>query len=172
MTEQEKAEAIKAQGEATNMLVIVAGVIGLYAGSLYVQGGYDAENSLMRLVGVAAALFGVVLLVTYRYSYSALLASIVLIIGGYYVSSAPVVGEARTVSASTSSVSAEESPTPAPIRKFTNYKQWSGYQLNMYCYDIAVRTGRKWSTTIPPCTQQEAQDEAATEPNRYKKYED
>lgn len=172
MTEQEKVEARQAQGEATNMLVIVAGVIGLYAGSLYVQGGYDAENSLMRLVGVAAALFGVVLLVTYRYSYSALLASIVLIIGGYYVSSAPVVGEARTVSASTSSVSAEESPTPAPIRKFTNYKQWSGYQLNMYCYDIAVRTGRKWSTTIPPCTQQEAQDEAATEPNRYKKYED
>ena len=172
MTEQEKAEARQAQGEATNMLVIVAGAIGLYAGSLYVQGGYDAENSLMRLVGVAAALFGVVLLVTYRYSYSALGASIVLIIAGYYVFSAPVVGGARTVSASTVSVSAEESPTPAPIRKFKDYKQWSGYQLNMYCYDIAVRTGRKWSTTIPPCTQKEAQDEAATEPNRYKEYED
>ncbi len=57
--ERERAEARQAQSEATNMLVIVAGAIGLYAGSLYVQGGYDAENSLMRLVGVAAVLIGV-----------------------------------------------------------------------------------------------------------------
>lgn len=168
--EREKAEAIKEQGEATNMLMLVAGAIGLYAGSLYVQGGYDAENSLMRLVGVAAALFGVVLLVTYRYSYSALGASIVLIVAGYYVASAPLVGGTRTVRTSAASVSAEESPTPAPtrrIRKFEDYGDWSGFDLNRYCYDLAKRTGRTWSTTNPPCTQEEAQQEAASDPTRY-----
>lgn len=168
--EREKAEARQAQGEATNMLMLVAGVLGLYAGSLYVQGGYDAENSLMRLVGVAAALFGVVLLVTYRYSYSALGASIVLIIAGYYVYSAPVVGGAQTARTPAASVSAEESSTPAParrIRKFEDYGDWSGFDLNRYCYDLAKRTGRPWSTTNPPCTQEEAQAEAASDPTRY-----
>lgn len=75
MTEQEKAEAIQARDEATIPVVMLAGLVAYFA-------FFNNTDPMAPLIGAVAALWGLYLLLQYRYSWALLISSLIMILGG------------------------------------------------------------------------------------------
>ena len=75
MTEQEKQEARAARERATIPVVIMAGLVAYFAVA-------NRADPVAPLLGGIAAIWGLYLLFQFRYSWTLLISSIVMILGG------------------------------------------------------------------------------------------
>jgi hypothetical protein len=92
ITPEERAAIVGAKNKAMSSIVILATGMGLWAGSVFVNGGYTTQpehHDMWRMVAILPAIWGIVLLVTYRYSWSSLIGAIVMSVSGFYLASAP-----------------------------------------------------------------------------------
>lgn len=73
--EREKIEAIQAREQATIPVVILAGLVAYFAVA-------NRADPMAPLLGGVAALWGLYLLLQFRYSWTLLISSLVMIVGG------------------------------------------------------------------------------------------
>lgn len=92
--DDDRAGRIREQNKATATIVAVALIVGVRALNIFINGGYTTQpeyHSLWRGVAALAAFWGVVLLVTYRYSWTCVIGAVVITLSGYYLTVAPTV---------------------------------------------------------------------------------
>lgn len=73
--EKEKAEAIQAREQATIPVVILAGLVAYFAVA-------NRADPMAPLLGGLAALWGLYLLLQFRYSWTLLISALIMILGG------------------------------------------------------------------------------------------
>lgn len=155
MTEQEKAEAKREHDKASIAVKLLAVGMFIWAGQVFIDGGYTDQpehHAMWRMVALLPAFWGLVLLVIFRYSWGNLIAALVMSLSGFYLAKAPTVGVPST--------------PRAGVRRFSNLQstsRWPAAQLRNYCWDIVDREGRGDDA---PCTQEEAEREAARRSSR------
>lgn len=198
MTPEERAETIKEKDKATAAVVILSICMGLWAISVFIKGGYTDQpehHAMWRVVALLPAFWGLVLLVIFRYSWTLLIASIVMSASGFYLAKAPTVSGyemestrpsyTNTEPTRTRNVNREEinsfdndidntdngntSERAPESNSITDSENFSREQLVEHCLDLAHREGRSITTGLP-CTQREAEKEAEANPDKYPKY--
>jgi len=93
--QKEMLEIAQAKRKADICIIILAVFMASWAGEIMLKGGYDAPAAhiqLWRGISWLPLIYGVVLLVTFRYSWSNLIGAIVTIASSWYLISAPVIG--------------------------------------------------------------------------------
>jgi len=120
ITPEERAAIVREKEKANSSIVILAAGMAIWAGSVIVKGGYTTQpehHDLWRMVALLPAIWGIVLLIIFRYSWTSLIAAIVMAVSGFYLANAPTVP--GYVAASTDSRHDQERPEisrPSPRR--------------------------------------------------------
>ena len=93
-TPEEMAAIVREKEKATSSVVILAAGMALWAGSVLLKGGYTTQpehHAMWRVVALLPAFWGLVLLIIFRYSWTSLLAAVVMSVSGFYLAKAPTV---------------------------------------------------------------------------------
>lgn len=91
---EDKAGMLREQQKATTSMIILASGMALWALSVVVKGGYTEQpeyHDMWRSLSLIPALWGIILLIIYRYSWSCVISAVVMVISGGYLATAPTV---------------------------------------------------------------------------------
>lgn len=111
MTEQERAEIVREKGKADTAVTVLAIGMALWAGSVFLDGGYTDQpqhHAMWRGVALIPAIWGVVLLLIFRYSWSNLICALTLIVSGFYLANAPTITTHQSGTATRATVYASQ----------------------------------------------------------------
>lgn len=175
MTPEERASIVREKEKATTSVVVLAAGMALWAGSVFLKGGYTDQpehHAMWRFVALLPAFWGIVLLIIFRYSWTNLISALVMSVSGFYLANAPTVGQVSD-EYRRPAVTTEASPKTVSVRKrvrFADTARWNNLQLAHYCWDISARENRAWNGDDPPCSQAEVEAEAGNDPDRYQSY--
>jgi len=96
ITPEERAAIAREKSKAISSIVLLAGGVGIWAGSIFIDGGYTTQpeyHGMWRAVALLPAFWGIILLLIYRYSWTCIIGALVLSVSGFYLASAPTVPE-------------------------------------------------------------------------------
>lgn len=94
MTEQQKAEIVREKSKADTAVTALTIGMALWAGSVFLDGGYTDQpehHAMWRGVALIPGIWGVVLLLIFRYSWANVICALTLIVSGFYLANAPTV---------------------------------------------------------------------------------
>lgn len=94
MTEQERAEIAREKGKADTAIIVLTIGMVVWAGSVFLDGGYTDEpqhHEMWRSVAAISGIWGFVLLLIFRYSWANLLCALTLMATGFYLANAPTI---------------------------------------------------------------------------------
>lgn len=100
MTEEERAEIRREKDKASTAVIILAAGMALWAIDVFVDGGYTEQpehHAMWRMVAILPGVWGVVLLIIFRYSWTNVICALALAISGFYLANAPTVTMRRPV---------------------------------------------------------------------------
>ncbi|MFN7826449.1 MAG: hypothetical protein ACK5RR_00645 [Acidobacteriota bacterium] len=190
ITPEEMAAIVREKEKATSSVVILAAGMAIWAGSVLLKGGYTTQpehHAMWRVVALLPAFWGLVLLIIFRYSWTSLLAAVVMSVSGFYLAKAPTVPGYGIESAGSSYASERQAErrrsANEPELTFSNlpranetknmiededeptYRPHEIRLLLDYCRQIQQERGEEWtrpeSLEDAPCTLAEMEERRA-----------